>query len=598
MKGKPEKMRLPAVILSIWLSLGTASAQGLEGLLGGSSPKVTLDYGTFQGTTKYRGGQVNSFLGVPFATAGRLENPKVVSKANKLRGIQDATRYGDACPQQELIASPLNGDNAAIGADLSTVEQIAFPKILRQSEDCLNLNVQVPKCTRPGAKLPVMMWIHGGGFELGSSAALGSEQTALPGMIYQGANLVSRSIEMKRPMIFVSANHRLNAFGTLASQEITDAGVGNLLLKDQRIAMRWIQRYISKFGGDPTKVTLFGESAGSMAIADHMLLNDGNTEGLFRGAIMASGGPGKMKDYHHAQHYFDEIATATGCGTALDKIKCLRKAPYAKLYNAVQQQPNFFSYESTVVPWYPRADGTYLKDSPHRLLRSGKAANIPYIIGDMKDEGTLFSLVTQANVTTDAGFKEWLKGNFFQSATAKEINALAAQYPSDLRQGSPFDTGLQNAISPMYKRIAAFVGDYTFQSGRRDLLNHTPANRKWTYLMEQSIPLLGRAGQLGGLAGLPLLGSFHVSDVALTDFGTIPSALSSNTRDVMSTFIAFVDTLDPNNRGLSDLPKWPQWDPQGKKMFRYKESGADIIKDTFREAAMSFVNDNAETYLF
>lgn len=246
--------------------------------------------------------------------------------------------------------------------------------------------------------------------------------------------------------------------------------------------MRWIQKYIRSFVGDPSKVTLFGESAGSLTIADHMLLNDGNHEGLFRGAIMASGVASKLRDYRQAPGTFDFIASASGCGASNDKVDCLRKAPYSKIFSAVQTLPNFFSYTSTSVPWYPRPDGTYLRDSPHRLLRSGKVASIPYIIGDMKDEGTLFSIVTQANVTTDSEFKQFLKKVFFQDATASQVNALAAQYPSGPRKGSPFDTGLKNAITPIYKRIAAFVGDHTFETTRHDFLQHTAGrNRAYTY---------------------------------------------------------------------------------------------------------------------
>jgi len=109
-----------------------------------------------------------------------------------------------------------------------------------------NYFTRVPQGTKPGDKLPVLIWIFGGGFELGSSAALGFEETALPGLLYQGANLVARSVQMKKPIIFVSANYRVNAFGGLASQEITDAGVANLHLKDQRVAMQWVQKYISE----------------------------------------------------------------------------------------------------------------------------------------------------------------------------------------------------------------------------------------------------------------------------------------------------------------------------------------------------------------
>lgn len=229
-----------------------------------------------------------------------------------------------------------------------------------------------------------MLWIHGGGFELGSSAALGSETTLLPGLIYQGANIVQRSVAMDQPIIFVSANHRLNAFGAINSQELDDAGASNLLLKDQRTAMQWVQKYIGNFGGDKDRVTLYGESAGSLAIATHMTLNDGNPQGLFRGAIMASGGISKVNDIHQDQYIFDFIVDKSGCGSAADKLACLKTAPYAKVYNAVNQLGNFFSYTSVRLPgWYPRPDGKYLKDSPHRLLRDGKVADIPYIIGDM-----------------------------------------------------------------------------------------------------------------------------------------------------------------------------------------------------------------------
>jgi carboxylesterase type B len=267
---------------------------------------------------------------------------------------------------------------------LQTLEQTVFAPIGNQGEDCLSINVQVPAGVNSTSDLPVMFWIHGGGFELGSSAALGAETTLLPGLLYQGATLVKKSVAMKQPMIFVSANHRLNAFGAMNSKEMDDAGASNLLLKDQRTAMEWIQKYIGNFGGDKNRVTLYGESAGSLAIATHLVLNDGNPEGLFHGAIMASGGIAKVKDIHTDQYIFDFIVEQSGCGSANDKLACLKVAPYKKVYNAVQQLPNFFSYTNVRLPgWYPRPDGTYLVGSPHRLLREGKVADVPYIIGDM-----------------------------------------------------------------------------------------------------------------------------------------------------------------------------------------------------------------------
>lgn len=168
----------------------------------------------------------------------------------------------------------------------------------------------MPSGIKSTAGLPIMMWIFGGGFQLGSSAALGAELTAVQGLIYQGARIVQRSVEMGQPIVFVSANYRVNAFGTLASQEMTDANVTNLMLKDQRTAMRWVQKYIGNFGGDKSKVTIFGESAGSVSVATQMLLNSGDNEGLFRAAIMASGGILKLENYHRGQETFDFVRQA------------------------------------------------------------------------------------------------------------------------------------------------------------------------------------------------------------------------------------------------------------------------------------------------
>jgi acetylcholinesterase len=484
---------------------------------------------------------------------------------------------------------------------LGALEQIVFAPIGNQGEDCLSINVQVPSGFNSTAGLPVMLFIHGGGFELGSSAALGSETTLLPGLLYQGANIVQRSIEMDQPIVYVSANHRLNAFGAINSKELNDTGASNILLKDQRTAMEWVQKYIGKFGGDKDRVTLYGESAGSLAIATHMLLNDGKPDGLFRGAIMASGGISKVKDIHTDQYIFDFIVEQSGCGSAADKLACLKVAPYEKVYNAVQQLPNFFSYTSVRLPgWLPRPDGTFLVDSPHRLLRDGKVADIPYIIGDMKDEGTLFSVIAQLNITTDADFQKFWKDVWFHDATDEEIREFTDSYSTDPREGSPFDTGVLNQLGPQYKRLAAAIGDYVFHAGRRDLLEQTYAQgkrRSWTFQIEQSLPVLGQIDLLGGLTNLPVLGSFHASDVAFNSFGFISPLLSQNSRNIMSTNIAFVNSLDPNNHGLKDVPHWPNWTPDAKAMFNFKETGPNIIKDDFREAAMRLVNDNAETYI-
>lgn len=202
-------------------------------------------------------------------------------------------------------------------------------------------------------------------------------------------------------------------------------------------------------------------------------------------------------------------------------------------------------------------------------------------------------------MTTDADFQKFWKDVWFKNATDSEVKAFTDSYSEDPRDGSPFDTGLLNQLGPQYKRLSAAIGDYVFHMGRRDLLEQTYVQGKrngWTYQIEQSLPILGQIDLLGGLTNLPVLGSFHASDVAFNSFGLLPPLLSQNSKNIMSTNIAFVNSLDPNNHGLQ-LAKWPKWTPQDKAMFNFKETGPDVIRDDFREEAMRLVNDNAETYM-
>lgn len=159
------------------------AALGLSQLARALPQTLELDYGTFRGSEGAITGTTN-FLGMPFAKAGRLENPRLIGPQDKLEGVQDASKYGLACPQQELTASPLYAENAVIGKTIGFLQSFIQP-VLRQGEDCLSINVQVPQGVNDTAGLPVLMWIHGGGFELGSSGSLGSETTALQGVIYQ-----------------------------------------------------------------------------------------------------------------------------------------------------------------------------------------------------------------------------------------------------------------------------------------------------------------------------------------------------------------------------------------------------------------------------
>jgi cholinesterase len=158
-------------------------------------------------------------------------------------------------------------------------------RILTDLSDCLTLDIVRPSGARPDHKLPVFLWIYGGGFDAGGSAD----------PRYNTSYLVNASVAIQKPIIAVSINYRVGGWGFLASKEVSATGVSNIGLYDQRLALKWIQENIHAFGGDPEKVTISGESAGGFSVGYHLTGFDGDNEGLFRAVILESGnalGPG------------------------------------------------------------------------------------------------------------------------------------------------------------------------------------------------------------------------------------------------------------------------------------------------------------------
>jgi acetylcholinesterase len=291
-----------------------------------------------------------------------------------------------------------------------------------------------------------------------------------------------------------------------------------------------------------------------------------------------------------------------GCGDASDKIECLRQAPYDKIY-AHQGTVGFFvgSYRGLSLPWLPRPsqNDKYLPESPDLLTASGKIANVPLMMGDMRDEGTLFSLIAGLNTTTDEEVKNYFNKIWWPKATEAQLNRLLELYPRSA--GAPFEGALLDSLpGPQYGRIAAIQGDYVFEACRRQLFSHFPGPI-WNYQTEITLPLsvldnsiVGELLGTTGLTNVPVLGSFHAFDALFYLFETIPAALSHNVQNIMSTVVSFVNHQDPNYHNLN-IPKWPQYDLNARKSYQFKETGPKIITDNYRQAGTDFFNNNAGT---
>ncbi|TBU30068.1 alpha/beta-hydrolase [Dichomitus squalens] len=495
-------------------------------------------------------GPVTTFNGIPFAEPPvgdlRFRFPVPVHGYNgTINATQPATQCIQLEPQIRVDMPPQMLQDVEVYST-SVLSSSSAP----QSEDCLNINVQIPTGTKPGAKLPVVAFIFGGGFVVGSNAQM------------PGDAVVARSVEMGQPVIYAAMNYRLHAFGFLGGKEVKDAGVGNLGLHDQREALRWIQKNIAAFGGDPEKVTLWGPSSGAISSTLQMVTNGGNTEGLFRGSVMSAGSTIPTGDIEELQPIYDRVVDAAGCNVADDTLECLRQLPAANLTAAAVTIPSLFGYPGLATPWAPRADGKFLTAPPEHLVLANQVADIPFISGDALDEGTIFA-TGSFNITTEQQFRDYVHQFFFPHVpSAALLEPLFNLYPNDPAAGSPFLTGDANQLAPMYKRMAAFQGDMIFQAPRRFILDQRSSKQPtWSYISERG--------------AVPGLGFAHGTDIA--------SAISG--QELADYIIQFTATQDPNGKNGTASERtiyWPKYDTAKRQVLSVLNDSLAIGNDTLR----------------
>ncbi|OCH83683.1 alpha/beta-hydrolase, partial [Obba rivulosa] len=385
------------------------------------APSIVLDKGTFIGKSVNR---TDQYLGIPYAQPPvgnmRFHLPEA---AGPYHGVYNATTFGDICPQD---LNPLvSGSGAVYLEPAEAVYDETFPPPnVTQSEDCLNLNVYMPAGTKSGANLPVVVWLPPG------------NRYHISPTHFDGAVIVEHSVKMNQPVILVSINYRLNAFGFLPGQEAKDAGITNLGLRDQRQALRWVQQYISEFGGDTSRVTMWGVNAGSISAGFQMLNNGGDSEGLFSGAWMQSGIPLPLNTYSDLQDTYDILVNQTSCQGSSDSLDCLRQLPFDELYQAMLTSPQFQRFGR----WQIVLDYDFIAEQPETLLSQGKAARVPFIISCTDDEGTIGAL-NLTDITTDNGTATWIMEEGLPGVSMEQVEQIFALYPSDPAAGSPFDTG-------------------------------------------------------------------------------------------------------------------------------------------------------------
>ncbi len=347
----------------------TCLCAGLSLLVSATSlrAQVRVESGLLQGTTA---DGVEAFLGVPYAAppVGELRW-RAPRPAAHWQGTRAATAYGHDCMQ-----TPFPSDAAPLGTE--------------PAEDCLVLNVWRP-AARSGGKLPVMVWIYGGGFVNGGSSPA----------VYSGAAFA------RHGLVFVSFNYRLGRFGFFAHPALTrTAGgepLGNYGYMDQIAALEWVKRNVAAFGGDPRNVTIFGESAGGGSVLT-LLTSPAVPSGLFQKAIVESGGGRSLlmgmrrvsqdlPNMPSGETIGLNFARGVGIeGTDAAAAAALRALPAEKVLQGLNMA-TMMPRQGPPTYGGPMLDGTIVKASPQEALASGKWARVPVMIGaNSMDIGFLF----------------------------------------------------------------------------------------------------------------------------------------------------------------------------------------------------------------
>jgi carboxylesterase type B len=463
------------------------------------------------------------------------------------------------------------------------------------SEDCLYLNVVRP-AGYENETLPVAFWIHGGGFTEGG----GVDQR------YNTSFMVQNSVKIGKPIVAVNVNYRLSAWGFLSgSEELKESGALNLGLRDQRLALQWVQENIAAFGGDPSQVTIYGESAGAASVGYHITAYNGRDDKLFRGAIMQSGNPinfGALNDALGYANMYNELTRRTNCANQTSPIECLRALPAEQLNTAI----NTTSTTLNVTNFMPIVDGDFIQKRTSVQLAAGDFVHVPIMDGANSDEGTAFS---PSPVNTTADFEK-----FVIAAQAGRINASFAQavlaaYPDDPSVNVVASLGNQRPGAPFgaqFRRSASYFGDVAFIAPRRKTCETWAAANLTAYCYRfNAIP-----------AGIPpAIGVTHFQEVSFVfnnvmGVGYLPAATPPFLNKTQSYFdlahfmnsnwVSFVHDLDPNAwrktyawNGTEEM--WPKYGLGSAAMNMVFDANRSSYAepDTFRAEGIKLINDNA-----
>ncbi|KAK6220780.1 hypothetical protein LQW54_001972 [Pestalotiopsis sp. IQ-011] len=539
-------MKVTVLLAIFWIAVASATP------IPGQEPvvKFAKEQITYQGTTK---GAIEHFQNIRFAydTSGEGRFAPPVPYTPPTGSIIDATTPGAACPQSRAAIAPFFDETPEI------------------SEDCLTLRISRPFGTKADDKLPVVVWLHGGAVIKGS--AYDSH--------FEPDKLLTLSTSIGKPVIYVSINYRITIFGFARLQVLKDQQSLNVGMRDQRAGFQWVKDNIVAFGGDPTRVTSYGLSAGGTFTTLHLMTYGGEKGVPFTQMWAMSGPPGTALNITSdaTEIHTRAVAEKVDCGDkdGVEQLSCLRDVSMEKLtevameYSLAQHPPvGGFTF-------IPSVDGDLLPERQSVLYKSGRfVKGIPAVLGWTQDDGAT-NAGPAPMFQTEEDMKTPIRG-FTHALDDEDFAQLFALYPaSDFEEESQNYKARRAETEPVapvnYFRISRIMRDLLFTCSSIDFGNELSSQSRAIdpafsgirlYDLNQSM-----LTPMFKAIGMPYVQTCHGSDTHYIFNGLFPEGEVSESDQKLSTslsksFINFAYTGNPTYADDEHFKSWPESFPE------------------------------------
>lgn len=538
------KTLLLELALLIFINFSTNAQQKESNSGSHPGPVIHIKSGSVQGTTD---GEVTTFKGIPYADPPvgqyRWRPPQPVCK---WEGVRDAIEFGSDCAQ------------AGWGAARGTIQE-------GSSEDCLYLNLWIPARTKSDAKLPVMVWIHGGGFVGGSGAGPGTSGDEFA----------------KQGVILMTFNYRLGRLGHFAfpalSKEHPEEPKGSYAYMDQIAALKWVQENIAAFGGDLNNVTIFGESAGGVSV--HSLLTIPAANGLFQKAISESGGgrdgvlTGRPIRKENVDPHYPVSAETIGInfarkhgveGTdaaALAKLRALNVADIVDGGQETNGQGGLPIYSGPIL------DGQLVVETAESAYKAGRQANVPLIIGSNSAEvpaGFVNAGSKEELLSLFGNMKDDAKAVYDPDGTI-DFGKMLTMVNTDKVWAEPARL-TASAFAAKGAPAYIYLFSYVPASMQKRLPNGAPHGSEIAYVFNN------------------LKVRWGITEVTPED---------QKVAQIMNTYwVNFARTGDPNGEGLA---KWPAYNPKTNEIIEFQLDGNVVGKPDPKKARLDVIEKAVES---